>query len=72
VFTDVISGNPKAIVRLRVAPDGTIVGRQLVASSGVKSWDDAVLRAIDRTGTIPRDTDGSVVPDFEIDFRPNE
>jgi colicin import membrane protein len=72
VFTDVITGNPAAEVHLRVAPDGTIVDRKLVKSSGVKSWDEAVLRAIDRTETIPRDTDGSVVPEFNIIFRPNE
>lgn len=72
VFTDVITGNPAAVVHLRVAPDGTIVGSKLVQSSGVKSWDDAVLRAIDKTQTIPRDTDGSVVPEFDIVFRPNE
>lgn len=72
VFTDVISGNPAAVVHLRVAPDGTIVGSKLVKSSGVKSWDEAVLRAIEKTETIPRDTDGSVVPEFDIVFRPNE
>jgi colicin import membrane protein len=72
VFTDVITGNPAAVVHLRVAPDGTIVGSKLVKASGVASWDAAVLRAIERTQTIPRDTDGSVVPEFDIEFRPNE
>jgi len=72
VFTDVVSGNPPAVVQLRVAPDGTIVGSKLVKSSGLKTWDDAVLRAIDKTGSIPRDTDGSVVPEFEIEFRPRD
>jgi colicin import membrane protein len=72
VFTDVISGNPAARVELRVAPDGTIVGRRLVESSGVKAWDEAVLRAIDKTEVLPRDTDGRVVPQFEIRFRPRD
>lgn len=72
VFTDVISGNPAAEVHLRVAPDGTIVSSKLVKSSGVKSWDDAVLRAIDKTETIPRDVDGRVVPEFDIEFRPKD
>jgi len=70
VFTDVVSGNPAAVVHLRVAPDGTIVSSKLVKSSGLKSWDDAVLRAVERTESIPRDTDGSVVPEFDIEFRP--
>lgn len=72
VFTDVISGNPRAVVHLRVAPDGTIVSSKLVKSSGVRSWDEAVLRAIEKTETIPRDGDGTVVPEFEIGFRPSE
>jgi colicin import membrane protein len=72
VFTDVVSGNPAALVEIRVAPDGTIVGRKLLESSGIKSWDEAVLRAIDRTEVIPRDTDGRVVPQFPIRFRPRD
>jgi colicin import membrane protein len=72
VFTDVISGNPAATVEIRVAPDGTIVGSKLVHSSGVKSWDEAVLRAIDKTEVLPRDTDGRVVPKFPITFRPRD
>ena len=72
VFTEVISGNPSAEVQIRVAPDGTIVGARLLKSSGVKAWDDAVLRAVERTEKIPRDTDGTVVPEFPISFRPRD
>ncbi|HEX9721399.1 MAG TPA: cell envelope integrity protein TolA [Ramlibacter sp.] len=72
VFTEIVSGNPAATVQLRVAPDGTIVGRKLIKSSGVKSWDEAVLRAIDKTEVLPRDTDGTVVPEFPVHFRPRD
>jgi len=72
VFNDVSSGNPAAVVTIRVAPDGTIVGKTLTKSSGNTAWDDAVQRAIDRTGSIPRDTDGRVVPEFPVTFRPND
>ena len=72
VFTDTVSGNPVAVVRIRVAPDGTIVGKTLLESSGIKSWDEAVLRAIDKTGILPRDTDGRVVPEFPISFKRND
>lgn len=72
VFSEVITGNSAATVEIRVAPDGTIIGRKLVESSGVKSWDDAVLRAIDKTEILPRDTDGSVQPQFPIRFRPRD
>ena len=69
VFSDTVDGNPLATVEVTLAPDGTIVGKRLVKSSGVKSWDDAVLRAIDRTQVLPRDIDGRVPPPFQIDFR---
>jgi colicin import membrane protein len=72
VLTDEVPGNPAAVVELRCAPDGAIVGRRLVKSSGNKEWDDAVLRAIDRTEVLPRDTDGRVPPSIEITFRPRE
>ena len=34
--------------------------------------DDAVLRAIDKTEVLPRDTDGRVPSSFEISFRPRD
>ncbi|HEY0822891.1 MAG TPA: cell envelope integrity protein TolA [Ramlibacter sp.] len=70
VFTDAVSGNPKAEVEVRTAPDGTIVSKKLVRSSGVKAWDEAVLRALDKTETLPRDVDGRVPSPVIIDFRP--
>jgi colicin import membrane protein len=72
VLTDEVPGNPAAIVELRCANDGAIIGRRLVKSSGNKEWDDAVLRAIDRTDGLPRDVDGRVPPSIEITFRPRE
>jgi len=72
VFTDAIDGNPMATVEVKLAPDGTIVGKRLVKSSGSKAWDDAVLRAIERTEILPRDIDGRVRTPFEIDFRPRD
>ncbi len=72
VFTDDVPGNPSAEVRVRLAPDGTIVGKQLLKSSGVKSWDDAVLRALDRTEVLPRDVDGRVPGTLDLVFRPRD
>jgi len=66
------AGNPSATVEVRVAPDGTIVGRKLVTSSGVAAWDETVLRAIDKTEVLPRDVDGRVPPTITIAFRPLE
>jgi len=72
IVTDSIEGNPQATVRIRLAPDGTIVGKQLIKSSGVAAWDDAVMRAVDRTGVLPRDTDGTVPPTIDLVLNPRE
>lgn len=70
VLTDPVSGQPAAVVEVRAAPGGTILSRRLVKSSGNQVWDDAVLRAIDRTAELPRDTDGRVPPVVIITFTP--
>jgi colicin import membrane protein len=69
VFIEDTQDNPVALVEVRAAPDGTIVGRKLVKSSGNKAWDEAVLKAIDKTSVLPRDIDGTVPPLLEINFR---
>ncbi len=72
VFTEDPANNPMAVLEVRAAPDGTITSRKLLKSSGNKAWDDAVLRAIDKTETLPRDTDGRVPSPLEISFRPKD
>lgn len=72
VFTEVVTGNPRAEVEVRTLPDGTITTRRIVKSSGSTAWDEAVLRAIDRTGTLPRDTDGRVPASLIIGLRPQD
>jgi colicin import membrane protein len=72
VFTEDPANNPQAELEVRTAPDGTIVSRKLLRSSGNKAWDEAVLRAIDKTETLPRDTDGRVPALLVISFRPKD
>lgn len=69
VYTGSLSGNPVATVEVTAAPGGSIISRRLVKSSGHKDWDEAVLRAIDRTASLPRDTDGRVPSPVTIDFK---
>jgi len=71
LLTDPVDGNPRAVVEVKLAPDGTIIGKRLVQSSGAKVWDDAVLRAIERTEMLPLDN-GRAPPVFEIGFRPRD
>ena len=68
VFTGTPTGNPVATVEVTAAPGGSIISRRLAKSSGHKDWDDAVLRAVERTGSLPRDTDGRVPSPVTIDF----
>jgi colicin import membrane protein len=72
VFTEDISGNPVAEVEVRTTLDGTITSQRLVKSSGNKAWDEAVMKAIIRTETMPRDTDGRVPTPMILEFRPRD
>lgn len=72
VFPDELANNPSAEVEVSTSPDGTIVGRKLVKKSGVPSWDEAVLKAIDKTDTLPRNEEGVVPSPMTIIFRPKD
>lgn len=67
-----IQGNPKAIVQVEVSPSGIILSRKLTKSSGVPAWDEAVLRAVEKTERIPFDENGKVVTNFPIEFGPKD
>jgi colicin import membrane protein len=66
-----IAGNPKAEVQVTVGPTGQVIASKLTRSSGVSSWDDAVLRAAGRT-TIPADENGKYLTQFPVVFGPKD
>lgn len=72
VLVGEVSGNPKVEVEVRCAPDGRIIGRRVVKSSGNPVWDETVLRAIDKTEILPRDTDGRVPASMVIEYARQE
>jgi colicin import membrane protein len=73
VFTSTVSGNPKVTIEVRMAPDGTILGRpRVVKSSGNSEWDEAVVRAFEKTEVLPRDADGRVHSPLVVDWRVND
>ena len=45
-------------VRIKSRPDGMILAKQLIRSSGDPDWDNAILQAIDKTEKLPTDIDG--------------
>ena len=67
-----MAGNPSALVEVRCAPDGRIISRKLLESSGLPAWDEAVLRAVDRTEVLPLDENGRVPSPLQIEFRPKD
>ena len=71
-FTKVGAGNRTAEVEVTTLPNGEILSRKLVRSSGNSEWDTAVLRAIDRTQRLPRDEDGRAPSPIIIAFRPEK
>jgi colicin import membrane protein len=70
VFTEAVPATLRTEVEVRATSDGTIVGRRIVKSSGNSGWDDAVLRALDKTETLPKDTDGRVPSPMLLVFTP--
>ncbi|MGY8904983.1 MAG: TonB C-terminal domain-containing protein [Burkholderiales bacterium] len=59
-----------AEVEVRSSPEGIIISRALIKSSGNPVWDNIVLRAIDKTAFLPRDENGKVPSPLSIKFRP--
>lgn len=72
VFTQEIVDNPTAEVEVRLALDGTIISQKLIKASGNPAWDEAALKAVIRTRTLPRDVDGTVQPVIVLSLRPRD
>ncbi|MFM1926298.1 MAG: hypothetical protein RIT44_2104, partial [Pseudomonadota bacterium] len=72
IYPGDVVGNPRAEVEVRVAEDGTIQRITIIQKSGNTAWDDAVLRAIDKTKKLPKDTDGRIPPVIVLGFRPQD
>jgi membrane protein involved in colicin uptake len=57
-----VEGVPYSSCEIEVvlSPDGVIVSRRLLRYTGSTAWVDAALRAVDKTGSLPKDQDGKV------------
>ncbi len=69
---DAVTGNPRAEVEIRCAPDGLILSSRLIKQSGDAAWDAAVLRAVEKTERLPRDENGKVPSTLVLSFTPND
>ena len=54
-----VKGNPEAEVIVSCGPNGKILQAELSRPSGIKSWDDTVLKGVEKTGTLPLDENGN-------------
>lgn len=59
-YTEEFSRSLTTEIEVRAASSGSIISRRMVRSSGNPDWDEAALKAIDRTGSLPPDVDGRV------------
>ncbi|OIQ86587.1 hypothetical protein GALL_315490 [mine drainage metagenome] len=70
---DQIQGDPKVIITVTLDPNsGEVLGSKIERSSGVPSWDQAVLRAIQRVGRFPPDENGRWYTPMEIKAGPRD
>lgn len=59
-------------VEISTAQGGKVRDVRLVRPSGSPAWDSAVMGAVARTGTLPRDVDGRVPPTVIVSFSAKE
>jgi len=57
-------------IQVRCAPNGDVLSAKVLASSGNPSWDEATLRAIQRSNPMPSNADGQTPAIFTVVFRP--
>ena len=68
-----VSGNPAAVIQVSLAPDGAILSTSLVSSSGNPSWDRAVLLALSRAESLPKDDNGKIPQrEVKLTFKPKD
>ena len=68
-----VSGNPTAVVLVDLAPDGTILKRSILTPSGNDGWDRAVLSALDRAESLPKDDNGRIPQrQVKLTFKPRD
>ena len=68
-----VSGNSAAVVKVNLAPDGAILSTDLITSSGNVSWDRAVLLALTRAESLPKDDNGKIPQrEVKLTFKPKD
>ena len=55
-------------VQIKSRPDGIILAKKLIRSSGDPDWDNTILQAIDKTEKLPTDIDGRTPTTMVVKF----
>jgi len=68
-----VSGNPAAVIKVDLAPDGAILSTSILTSSGIEAWDRAVLLALSRAQSLPKDDSGKIpLRQVKLTFKPKD
>ena len=68
-----ISGNPATVVKVDLAPDGAILSTSILSSSGNAGWDRAVMLALTRAESLPKDDNGKIPQrEVKLTFKPKD
>ncbi len=71
--TESVSGNPAAVIQVTLAPDGAILSTSVLTSSGNSGWDRAVLLALSRAESLPKDDNGKIPQrEVKLTFKPKD
>jgi TolA protein len=60
----------ETVVAVHCAPTGTLLSATITRSSGNTQWDNAALKAVQRSDPMPPDADGKTPAKFDITMRP--
>ena len=73
---DNLTGNPQVRCLVKLLPTGEVVSVRVTQSSGNAAYDDAVVRAIEKSSPLPlpteRDARAAFVPELSFTHRPKE
>lgn len=68
-----VSGNPAAVIQVNLAPDGAILSTSVLTSSGNPNWNRAVLLALSRAESLPKDDNGKIPQrEVKVTFKPKD
>jgi TonB family protein len=68
-----VQGNPAVVVLVDLAPDGQILRKTITTPSSEPSWDQAVMTALDRAESLPRDENGQIpMRQIRLTFKPKD